>query len=45
MHIYLIYNLFFQLKGFSGSPMEALEAGLMPFPYRVAKAIDPNTYR
>lgn len=30
---------------FVGTPMEALEAGHIPFPYKVAKVMDPSTYR
>jgi hypothetical protein len=30
---------------FTGSALEALDNFLIPFPYKVAKAMDPETYR
>ena len=32
-------------KEFTGTAMEALDNHLIPFPYKVAKALDPETYR
>ncbi len=32
-------------KDFEGTAMEALRNFLIPFPYKVAKALDPETYR
>ena len=32
-------------KEFRGTAMEALESFLIPFPYKVAKALDPEMYR
>ncbi len=32
-------------KEFMGTAMEALERFLIPFPYKVAKALDPTIYR
>ncbi len=32
-------------REFAGTAMQALEAHLIPFPYKVAKALDPEMYR
>lgn len=32
-------------RTFTGGPMEAIEMNLIPFPFKVAKAMDPSTYR
>ena len=32
-------------KEFEGTAMQALDNNLIPFPYKVAKALDPDHYR
>ena len=32
-------------KDFVGTAMEALSSHLIPFPYKVAKVLDPSSYR
>ena len=41
----LICTLCLSFQNFSGGPWDALNADLMPFAYKVAKAIHPGHYR